>query len=345
MSAFDPCLFFWNNSEWTGLIAIHVDDFWVSGTKIFVSGVSEAIKHEFCVGKVANLPCKYLGLHIEKRGYNLVIDQNEYTNSLEEAVIDGSLPRSKELDDDEKSTLRSIIGRVLWPAVHSRPDISFTVSNIGAKIPIATIGDLYLANKIVRRLKNDVDCEMKYVPLGDPQKWILIVFSDASMSNNYDGSTHGGYFVFPTSTQTFASCLLSWKSAKLKRIARSTLSAEALACIDGVDSALLLKRIIFDIIHVQVPITVLTDNASLVDSVFSTKLVSDKRLRIDISYLKSLVDEQNIQRFSWIPTRFQLADCLTKSRSTAQSALIDTLKSSRLDLDVYLKEFKKKEEN
>ena len=158
----------------------------------------------------------------------------------------------------------------------------------------------------------------------------------------------------------FGSCLLSWKSAKLKRIARSTLSAEALACIDSVDSALLLKRIIFDILDVQVPITVLTDNdildvqvpitvltdnASLVDSVFSTKLVSDKRLRIDISYLKSLVDEQNIQRFSWIPTRFQLADCLTKSRSTAQSALIDTLKSSRLDLDVYLKEFKKKEEN
>ena len=56
-------------------------------------------------------------------------------------------------------------------------------------------------------------------------------------------------------------------------------------------------------------------NKSLVDAVKSTKSVQDKRLRVDMSHLKHLVNEQKELQLNWIASSKQLADCLTKTTS------------------------------
>ena len=47
----------------------------------------------------------------------------------------------------------------------------------------------------------------------------------------------------------------------------------------------------------------------------STKSVQDKRLRVDMSHLKHLVNEQKELQLNWIASSKQLADCLTKTTS------------------------------
>ena len=73
------------------------------------------------------------------------------------------------------------------------------------------------------------------------------------------------------------SVIISWQSQKIKRVVRSMLSAECMACIEGVDSAFLLQQISNELYKKFVPIIVFVDNESLVESVFTNKTVSDKR--------------------------------------------------------------------
>ena len=74
----------------------------------------------------------------------------------------------------------------------------------------------------------------------------------------------------------------------------------------------------------------LTDNKSLFDSIHSTKTVEDKRLLIDISYIRNKLAESEIHKLTWTTAANQLADCLTKNEAPS-SKLINVLQSGCLD--------------
>ena len=61
----------------------------------------------------------------------------------------------------------------------------------------------------------------------------------------------------------------------------------------------------------SVPIHVYVDNKGLVEALHSTKLVQDRRLRIDIGALKQTL-EREVTAVHWCPGENQLADSLTK---------------------------------
>lgn len=60
----------------------------------------------------------------------------------------------------------------------------------------------------------------------------------------------------------------------------------------------------------KVPIIAFVDNTSVVEALKSTKMVDDKRLRIDIAAIKEI--KNNNVLVKWIPGKVQLANCLTK---------------------------------
>ena len=67
----------------------------------------------------------------------------------------------------------------------------------------------------------------------------------------------------------------------------------------------------------------MTDNASLVESIKSTKLVPDKRLRVDIARLKEMISNNEVS-LHWVKGQDQLSDCLTKAGASS-AALRDIL--------------------
>ena len=78
-----------------------------------------------------------------------------------------------------------------------------------------------------------------YFPLGQPEFWKLLCFSDASWENLPDGCSEGSHLIFIVGEGGVAN-LLSWQSRRLRRVARSAIAAETLAAMTACESALLM---------------------------------------------------------------------------------------------------------
>ena len=74
--------------------------------------------------------------------------------------------------------------------------------------------------------------------------------------------------------------------------------------------------------------TVLTGNKRLLDCVQSTKLISDKRLRVELLTLCQMHDKNEI-KITWIPTSKQTCNVLTE-RGAARNQLTSILKTGKL---------------
>ena len=79
--------------------------------------------------------------------------------------------------------------------------------------------------------------------------------------------------------------ICSWQSRKVRRVVKSTLAAETLALLDGAEASILLAAMISELLNLQGhrPIVkCFVDNRSLVDAVYSTKVIEDRLLRINM---------------------------------------------------------------
>nr|XP_006813919.1 PREDICTED: uncharacterized protein LOC102802092 [Saccoglossus kowalevskii] len=174
------------------------------------------------------------------------------------------------LTENEKDLLRSKVGQILWIACQSRPDVLFD------------------ACMSVRKLKSD-SVPVKFQHLGDGEL-SLVVFSDASLGNLPDGSSQGGYLIFLMG-ETGKFSPICWNSKKIRRVVRSTLAGETLAMADGIDSAMFISTLYVELTgsdsrYTKLPLVCVTDCKSLYEAVKSTKLVSEKRLHIEVSGIR-----------------------------------------------------------
>ena len=110
---------------------------------------------------------------------------------------------------------------------------------------------------------------------------------------------------------------LAWQSQKVKRVVKSTHAAETLALVDAAEASVYYKNFIQEIVGVRhighLPILCKTDSAAVYGSVHSNTQILDKRLRIETSILRELLAKEEVASITWVPTKSQLADSLTKS--------------------------------
>ena len=119
----------------------------------------------------------------------------------------------------------------------------------------------------------------------------------------------------------------------MKRVVRSTIAAEALSLCEAVEDAIFLKHILTEmsITRLSVKIHAFVDNRDVVDAVYSTKSVDDRRLRIDISSLKEFILNEEISSIRWCPGSIQLANGMTKQGAKVDS-LLNILQTGVLNL-------------
>jgi len=67
----------------------------------------------------------------------------------------------------------------------------------------------------------------------------------------------------------------------------------------------------------KLPLICVTDNHSLFDTLKSTNLVTEKRLRLEISGVKEFQHANKIKEVLWSEAKSQLADCLTKKGASS----------------------------
>ena len=123
-----------------------------------------------------------------------------------------------------------------------------------------------------------------FLNLGDITEWTIVVYTDASNANVDQVFSCGGAVTFISSGER---CMpICWRSRKVHLVVRSTLAAESLALCDGIADAIYMQAILYEIFHFSVPIVGVIDQEGFFQNLHSTKLVDEKRLKLDLASLK-----------------------------------------------------------
>lgn len=321
VSKFDCSLFYWwYEGELQGLLTIHVDDICWGGSPMFQEKVIKPLYNVFQIGSESSSSFVYLGLNLQQNTESIHIDQYPYVQGLVPIELDRNRKRDEKLNSSEQSSLRRFVGQMNWLATQTRPDILFDCCSLMSSVSSATVGELHKANKCLNKVKNN-DVQLVFQKLDDVKNVEFKVFSDASFNNLIGGGSQGGFVIFLCSNEGILNPI-HWQSNRLQRVVKSTFAAETLAFTDAAESAFWLKTVYEEIIpSAKCRISCFTDNKSLHQSVYSTTVLKDKRLQVDLAVLREMLFKTEIESVKWIDTSAQLADCLTKDGANSDKLL------------------------
>ena len=111
-----------------------------------------------------------------------------------------------------------------------------------------------------------------------------------------------------------------WQANKIKRIVDSSLAAECLSLLVGLNEAIYVRELIEEIYVLSprtIPVHGIVDNKGVVDAIHSTAPVVGRKLRRDIGAIKQLLNQREVTGISWCAGKDQLADCMSKRGAAA----------------------------
>ena len=309
-STLEPVIFVWKDEEGEvrGILCSHVDDFCFGGDQYFHSNVMGKLAKMLKVGETEKETFKYIGVNIVQEGGKIWLDQDKYMGKIE--VPDKIAGRERQMSAEELTKYRSSVGQINWVAQHTRPDLAFEVSDLSRAFQGGTIENMKRMRGVIKRMKeNNFKVKLEKIEKG---KEFWEVYADASFGNIECGKSQIGYIV-SLGDDTGKRCPIQWKSQKAKRVAKSTIDAEALGLGEAAEAAIYLNKLWKEITgSEEIPVIIKTDSKTLERAIQSTSGVKSRRLRIDIAAIKEMIERGEIQQIEWVKTNEQMADCLTK---------------------------------
>ena len=314
-SKFDSSLFTYYTDQLEGILITHVDDFLFAGTEKFYQSVINSLKQTFPISKESSSAFKYIGVELQQTSNGINIAQEKYLDKLKEIEVSSSRLKEKTspITEEERSELRAAHGKLSWLATQTRPDLSYDVCDLTTSLKHGTVELIQKTNKVIKKAKyNRVFLHYPKLNLKNVK---VRCYADASLGKLTDGGSQGGFYVELVDGDKCAP--IQWQSKRLRRVVQSTLAAETLAMVEGMESAYLTSKILSEILHnstTPIPVEAMTDCYSLYEAAHSSTSIDDRRLRIEMAILREGILKKEF-KLTWVSTDSQLADCLTKSGS------------------------------
>ena len=149
------------------------------------------------------------------------------------------IQETRKLTSEEVSQVRAILGSVQWRVYQTAPQHAAKLNYLQSLIATQDSSIVEQVNKLIREVYASRSLSVQVQPLGadDPELLCLVGWSDASLANRPDLSSTGGHIIGFMHQKAIDSGLgrvnpVSWRSGKLHRVARSSLSAEAQSLAD-----------------------------------------------------------------------------------------------------------------
>ncbi|CAE7928185.1 GIP [Symbiodinium necroappetens] len=310
---------------------------------------------------------EYLGSQIEcLPDGSTKYHQAKYLAKLHPITVDKVRAASPEepVTEKERTKLRALLGGLQWAATQSTPHLQPHTSMLAGQTTKATVATLVAANKALRFVKANSDVGLCYQYLGPFSDLVLVAYSDASFACRADLSSQGGCLVtlcHKDAMQKGTACayhVLDWRSFRLPRVARSTLSAEGQAAAEAADAlyftSLFLKAFFEPGLDLASPTAARLEHPSalvvdakalynlLVKDELQTALGAEKRTAVEVLVTKQKLREAGATP-RWVSSERQLADGLTKESAT--QLLADRLRThkNRLTDDLSYEAARKKD--
>ena len=158
----------------------------------------------------------------------------------------------------------------------------------------------------------------------------LAVYSDASLHDIRDRTSQIGFIIL-LMDRTTRCRVLQFLLHKSRRVTRSNMAADALAFADAFDHAFILKHDLQRILGREVPLLMLTDSKLLFDAITGNKYTTEKRLMVDIAFIRKAHHDHIISNIALIRSEHNAADAMTKvtqkyclARNTAHSSSVSS---------------------
>ena len=152
--------------------------------------------------------------------------------------------------------------------------------------------DAELLNKRIQWQIDNPARGLKFVKL-DVNTLQLIVFTDSSFANNKDLSSQIGYVIALTDSTNRAN-IVHWSSTKCKRVTRSVLASELYTMVYSFNIGAAIKATIELQLGIKLPLILCTDSKSIYDCLVKLGTTQEKRLIINIIYLRQSYKRREI---------------------------------------------------
>ena len=192
--------------------------------------------------------------------------------NLKRLLTDSKRPLTKE----EFKLFRKATGKLSWLTETTRPDLAYNVLEMSYKNKNAVVEDIKAMNKLIKKAKAETS-EVFFPKIGDYKDLKILGITDGSYLRVEDKmKSVAGRFIFLSNKEETKVCPLLWKSKTIPTVCKSAKAAETRAADKALDDSIFCARTICEIYtgcrgKNQIPVTILTDSKSLLDSVDSTK--------------------------------------------------------------------------
>ena len=317
-----------------GLIGAHVDDFLICGNESTEwKQILTVFQAAFRWSPWEEGKFKQCGVSIvQNLDGSITQSQSEYLSTLTEIEISNErkVQTNSPVSEGERTQLRALLGGLQWLVTQTRVDGMVDVNLLQSCVAGATVDTLHSANKVLRKLRQG-PAELYTRKMPENEMHHVVAWSDASWANRKDGKSTGGYLIGLCGQGVLDGkrghvTVVSWGTNKLKRVAKSSMSAE-LQALANTEDELHLCRLAWaefnghpidlnktDEIVKQVPGTIIIDAKSIYDALTSQNQplqLAEKRSALELlAYLKNTEANDTLTR--WVHGGANLADGLTK---------------------------------
>lgn len=301
------------------LVGVYVDDLIIMGAQLQeIHKFKQEMKKLFSMSDLGLLSY-YLGMEVHQTKEAITVNQSAYARKVLEKAglndcnscqvpMDARLKLSKVSNQPPANinSFRSLVGSLRY-LVHTRPDISYSVSYVSRFMEAPTREHMAAVKQILRYIKGTMSFGCCY-RRNPTEELNLIGFSDSDMAGDVDDrkSTSGVLFMMGGDP-------VSWQSQKQKVVALSSCEAEYIAATTAACQGIWLARLLGEMMKEEPRcIKLWVDNKSAI-ALSKNPVFHDRSKHIDTRYhfVRQCVEEEKIE-IEFISSEHQLADILTK---------------------------------
>lgn len=300
------------------MLIVYVDDIVLTGNHDEeIKRLKLLLSKEFEIKDLG--PLRYfLGLEVARSKQGISVSQRKYAlDLLTETGMSGCRPTETPMDPNTKLKLRTeeepaadlgryqrLVGKLIY-LTHTRPDISFAVSIVSQFLSNPSKDHLEAVYRILRYIKRD------------PGKGLLFTKSSSRDLEVYTDADWAGSPIDRRSTSGYCSYvwgnLVTWRSKKQQVVARSSAEAELRALAQGICEGIWLRRLMKDLrVNYSGPINMCDSQSAIAIAKNPVHHDRTKHIEIDKHFINEKIEDKTIT-LSYVPSRFQTADILTKA--------------------------------
>ena len=324
----DPCIYVLERDGKRIFMAVYVDDFVMADNDATLRAevVRDMGKH-FKLKDLGELKwCLGVRVERDRSTRSLTLDQENYVDEIlsefsmtdcapcaTPEAVNQHLPKHERDNPENNDThpYREAVGKLMYLMVCTRPDIASAVRAVSKHA--CSHGDVHwqAVKRIMRYLKGTRSMRLRIGGARAPEQ--LIGYADADWANDRDDRRSVTGYVF-----SFAGGPVSWSSRGQRTVALSSTEAEYMALSEACREVTWLRLLLGELKHAQYGGTeIYEDNqGAIVLARNPEHHARNKHIDMRHHYCRDKVESGEVV-VTYIPTRFMIADALTKALSAA----------------------------